>query len=143
MANLGAFTFSAPNLGIISEELNGAPGSIIWAAIVYVLMQGIGSKPITYFTHQPFGAEFQLADTFIGRVTDIFGRRWIFVGTAFLGVTGDIICARAKNIPTIVVGYTFIGGGTCSPFHCKTTWPSLTEVDRSDCRAGFLCFRDC
>lgn len=53
MANLGAFTFSAPNLGIISAELNGAPGSITWAAIVYVLMQGIGSKLIIPVTYQP------------------------------------------------------------------------------------------
>jgi hypothetical protein len=44
MANLGAFTLAAPNLGVVSIDLRGSPGSITWAAIVYVLMQGVGSE---------------------------------------------------------------------------------------------------
>jgi hypothetical protein len=42
-------------------------------------------------------------------VSDIFGRRWIFVGGAALGVLGNIICAAAQNIPTLIGGTTIIG----------------------------------
>jgi hypothetical protein len=42
-------------------------------------------------------------------VSDIFGRRWIFVGGAALGVIGSIICATAQNVTTLIVGTTIMG----------------------------------
>jgi len=47
--------------------------------------------------------------TIIGRVSDIFGRRWIFVGGAALGVLGAIICAVAQNVTMLIVGTTIMG----------------------------------
>lgn len=47
--------------------------------------------------------------TIIGRITDIFGRRWIFVGGAALGVIGSIICATAQSVNALIGGTTIIG----------------------------------
>lgn len=47
--------------------------------------------------------------TIIGRVTDIFGRRWVFVGGAALGVIGSIICATARSVNALIGGTTIIG----------------------------------
>lgn len=47
--------------------------------------------------------------TIIGRVTDIFGRRWVFVGGAALGIIGSIICATAQSVNALIGGTTIIG----------------------------------
>lgn len=47
--------------------------------------------------------------TIIGRLSDMFGRRWIFVGGAFLGVVGSIVCALASSVPMLIGGMTIIG----------------------------------
>lgn len=47
--------------------------------------------------------------TIVGRVTDIFGRRYVFVGGAALGVIGSIICATAQSVNALIGGTTIIG----------------------------------
>lgn len=47
--------------------------------------------------------------TIIGRVSDIFGRRWVFVGGAALGIIGSIVCATARDVNTLIGGTTIIG----------------------------------
>ena len=47
--------------------------------------------------------------TIIGRVTDIFGRRWVFTGGTFLGIIGSVVCATAQNVNTLIGGMTIIG----------------------------------
>jgi MFS family permease len=45
----------------------------------------------------------------VGRISDIFGRRWIFIGGAALGVIGSIVSATAQSISTLIGGMTLIG----------------------------------
>ena len=45
----------------------------------------------------------------VGRLSDIFGRRYFFLGGNVLGIIGMIMCAVAKSIPTIIGGNVFIG----------------------------------
>jgi MFS family permease len=49
--------------------------------------------------------------TLIGRISDIFGRRWVFAGGSIVGLIGSIICAVAQDIPTLIGGTTLIGIG--------------------------------
>ena len=49
--------------------------------------------------------------TLVGRISDIFGRRWVFAGGSIVGLIGSIICAVAKDIPTLIGGTTLIGIG--------------------------------
>jgi hypothetical protein len=62
----------------------------VWVALTYTLTSAV-------------------ALTIIGRVTDIFGRRWVFVGGAALGVIGSIVCATAQSINALIGGTTIIG----------------------------------
>ncbi|KAJ4301116.1 hypothetical protein N0V90_003206 [Kalmusia sp. IMI 367209] len=45
----------------------------------------------------------------VGRLSDIFGRRWFMIGGGVLGIIGSIINATAKDINTILGGTVFIG----------------------------------
>ncbi|PGH10485.1 hypothetical protein AJ80_07528 [Polytolypa hystricis UAMH7299] len=47
--------------------------------------------------------------TLVGRLGDIFGRRWFMIGGSILGAIGSIINATAHDIPTIIGGTVFIG----------------------------------
>lgn len=53
-----------------------------------------------------------------GRLSDIFGRRWFVVGACFFCCLGNIICATAKDVNTIIAGMIFcgIGGGVLVSF---------------------------
>lgn len=46
---------------------------------------------------------------FLRRLSDIFGRRYFFIGGTLLGVIGSAICSRAQSIPTLIGGQTLIG----------------------------------
>jgi MFS family permease len=52
--------------------------------------------------------------TIVGRVSDIFGRRWIFIGGAALGVIGSIVGATAKNVSTLIGATSIIGIGAAT-----------------------------
>jgi MFS family permease len=38
----------------------------------------------------------------VGRITDIFGRRWIFIMGNLVSLIGSIVGATANNIPTLI-----------------------------------------
>ncbi|KAH8736418.1 fungal trichothecene efflux pump-domain-containing protein [Ilyonectria robusta] len=72
-------------LGLMAGDAN-----IIWVALTYTLTSAVTL-------------------TIIGRVTDIFGRRWVFVGGAFLGIIGSIVCATAQSVNSLIGGMTITG----------------------------------
>lgn len=45
----------------------------------------------------------------MGRLSDIFGRRWFMITGQIMAIIGTIICATAKNIKTVIGGTVFIG----------------------------------
>ncbi|PYH42883.1 trichothecene efflux pump [Aspergillus saccharolyticus JOP 1030-1] len=45
----------------------------------------------------------------VGRLGDIFGRRYILIGGQVLGLIGAIVCATAKNVPTVIGGSVLCG----------------------------------
>ncbi|CAI6342481.1 unnamed protein product [Periconia digitata] len=89
MAGVAAFGYAAPILSIINADIGPDP-NINWVALSYTLTSAV-------------------AITIVGRVSDIFGRRWVFVGGAFLGVIGAIVCATAQSVNTLIGGTTICG----------------------------------
>ncbi|KAH8650071.1 fungal trichothecene efflux pump [Xylariales sp. PMI_506] len=49
--------------------------------------------------------------TILGRLSDLFGRRWFFIGGNVLALVGIIVCAFAKNINSIIIGSAVYGLG--------------------------------
>ncbi|KAJ5106234.1 hypothetical protein N7456_002909 [Penicillium angulare] len=45
----------------------------------------------------------------VGRFGDIFGRRYFLIGGQFFGLIGAIVCATAKNVPTVIGGSALCG----------------------------------
>jgi len=88
-SSTAGFALVAPVLGQIDVAL-GPSASITWLAYVYTICLAVGLL-------------------LVGRLSDLFGRRWFFVVGTFLGVLGGIIGATAKTIPVLIGGQTLIG----------------------------------
>jgi MFS family permease len=71
MASTGGFALVAGVLGEINASV-GPSASIIWLALVYTTCLAVGLL-------------------LVGRLSDIFGRRWFFIGGTFLGVVGATV----------------------------------------------------
>ncbi len=92
MCGVAGFSFIAPLLAIVNDDL-GPSEDINWVALTYTLTGAVGLM-------------------IVGRLTDIFGRRWFFVVGSALALIGSIVCAVPPNIPAMIAGETLIGLGS-------------------------------
>jgi MFS family permease len=79
----------APLLGIINEDIGPDP-NYVWIALCYILTLAIGQ-------------------VLVGRLSDIFGRRWFCISGSVLALLGCIISAVATNIPMLIGGTVLVG----------------------------------
>lgn len=105
---VGGFAFAAPILSYINEDIGPDP-NLTWVALTYTLTTGV-------------------CLILVGRLSDLFGRRWFMIGGACLGTLGTIVCATAKDIPALIAGETLVGlGASCQiSFACKPRTSFLT-----------------
>jgi MFS family permease len=90
-AGVSGFAYAAPILAIINNDIGPDP-NIVWVALVYTLTSAV-------------------CITLVGRISDIFGRRYMFIGGAIIGLVGSIVCARATSVNMMIGGMTLIGIG--------------------------------
>ena len=85
---------AAPILLVINADVGPNP-NFVWIALGYTLPLAIGQ-------------------TLIGRLSDLFGRRYFFIVGSTIALVGSIVCATAKNVPAIIGGTVLIGVGAAS-----------------------------
>lgn len=99
-AAVGGFALIAPILTLVNSDIGPDP-NINWVAPVYVICLTVGL-------------------TLVGRLSDIFGRRWFFICGTTLGLIGCIVCATAQNVPALIGGEVLVGlaaaSGVSYPF---------------------------
>lgn len=102
LAGTAGFGYAAPILGVINADIGPSP-YLSWVAITYTLCVAVGL-------------------TLVGRLTDLFGRRYFFIGGSLLGTIGSIVCSRAQSINVLIGGTTLIGLGAATQlsFHFVT-----------------------
>ncbi|OAG09823.1 MFS general substrate transporter [Paraphaeosphaeria sporulosa] len=86
---VGGFGLAAPNLALINNEIGPDP-NISWVSLVYTLTLAIGLL-------------------LVGRLSDLFGRRWFFIGAAGLSLIGCVVSATAQNVQALIAGTAIIG----------------------------------
>lgn len=90
----GAFaTYLMPvtSLAILNTPaLIGVSANSTWVALSWTLLSAVSF-------------------TLLGRLSDIFGRRWFFAGSTFSAVIGSIIGATATKIDTLIAASVFLG----------------------------------
>ena len=92
MAATGGYALIAPLLGLINNEL-GPSHNITWVALANLHCQAV-----TFLV--------------IGRLSDIFGRRWFFIIGSIIGLIGSILGATAQSVNQHIGAQVFIGVAT-------------------------------
>ena len=83
-AGNAGFAYAGPILPIINPDLGPDP-NVQWVALVHPVGLSTGM-------------------TIVGRLGDLFGRRWFFIIGAFLALLGTLISALAVNLNMLIVG---------------------------------------
>ena len=66
--------------------------------------------------------------TLVGRLSDIFGRRWFFIGSTLLAVIGCAVGATAPNIETLIGASTLMGLGAAAQLSFYYTLTELVPI---------------
>ncbi|KXJ90410.1 fungal trichothecene efflux pump [Microdochium bolleyi] len=71
----------------------------------------IGPSPYLSWVNIARTLSLSFAFTILGRLSDLFGRRWFFIGGNIIALVGIIVCAFAPNINTLIAGSAIYGLG--------------------------------
>lgn len=88
-AGSGGFSLAAPVLDDINQEIGPDP-DITWVSLAWTLTQGVSTL-------------------IIGRLSDVFGRRWIFVFASLLGTAGAIWGSQATSVKQLIGATVLLG----------------------------------
>jgi EmrB/QacA subfamily drug resistance transporter len=97
-AGIGAFallqSLVIPVLSTVQAELHTSQSAVTWVLTAYLLSASV-MTPI------------------LGRVGDIYGKKWVFVGTLAALAVGSVLAAVAPNLGVMIVARTIqgLGGG--------------------------------
>lgn len=79
-----------------------------------MINEDVGPDPRYTWIALVYNASLAVCIAPLGRISDIFGRRYWFIGCGALSVLGCIVCATAKSIPILIGGNVFLGIGSAS-----------------------------
>jgi MFS family permease len=82
LCGVSAFGYAAPLLSIINAELGPDP-MFVWVSLVYNVTLSVGL-------------------VMVGKLSDVFGRRYFFIGGQVFGVIGSIVCANSTSVPMLI-----------------------------------------
>ncbi|OAA60363.1 Fungal trichothecene efflux pump [Niveomyces insectorum RCEF 264] len=119
-AGVAGFGYAAPILTEINNDLGPDP-NIVWVSLTYTLTSAVFL-------------------TIIGRVSDIFGRRWVFIGGAAFGLVGSIVAATAQNVGALIAGSTIIGIGASAQLSYYYVMGEIVPMEYRFAGNGFLYF---
>lgn len=91
VASFGTYLMPVTALSILNTpQFIGPSSNSTWVALAWTLLSAV-SFPL------------------VGRLSDIFGRRWFFIGSTGAAVVGSIIGATANYIDTLIAASVFLG----------------------------------
>lgn len=88
-AGSGGFSLAAPVLSSINQDIGPDP-DVTWVSLSWTLTQGISTLVVS-------------------RLSDIFGRRWIFIFASLIGTIGAIWASQATSIKQLIGATVLLG----------------------------------
>ncbi|TRX95059.1 hypothetical protein FHL15_004144 [Xylaria flabelliformis] len=97
---LGALAVSTSPCSVGTTRIGKTDDAVRPGPSPYISWVNIGRTLALSFTY-----------TILGRLSDLFGRRWFFIIGNVVALVGIIVCSTAQNINTLIVGSTVYGIG--------------------------------
>ncbi|KAK3672123.1 hypothetical protein LTR78_008094 [Recurvomyces mirabilis] len=119
-ANFSGFIMPVTALGLIEAELGASPNAV-WISLGWVLLSGVSF-------------------VLLGRLSDIFGRRWFFTGSTLLSLVGAIIGATAQNINVLIAASVFLGMGSAGQISFNYSVGELVPIRHRFAANGIIYF---
>ena len=110
--------YAAPILAKINESV-GPDDRYVWISLVYTVCSAVWF-PI------------------VGRLGDIFGRRYLMILGALFGLIGSIICATAHNVMTLIGGNVFLGSASAFQLSFSYVLQELLPMKYRYLGSGFI-----
>ncbi|EPE03357.1 trichothecene efflux pump [Ophiostoma piceae UAMH 11346] len=107
-AGVGGYSLVAPILSYINADI-GPDDNINWVALSYTLTSAVGLL-------------------LFGRLSDLFARRWFFIGGSVVALVGSIVCATANSINMLIGGETLLGFAAASQLSYGFTLGELLPI---------------
>ncbi|KAH7067151.1 fungal trichothecene efflux pump [Paraphoma chrysanthemicola] len=106
-ADLGKSYFTSLNfigtvIATCLAQISGYLGWVLPANTLSLINAAIGPSPDIIWVGISWTAGFAIGFTLVGRLSDIFGRRWFFIAASVLGLIGTIIGAAAQSINMLI-----------------------------------------
>lgn len=105
---IGASTSTAfyPMIAVGFSFMNKDLGERIWSSTfsTYLSNGSIGPSQDAVWIILSFTLCQSMVFPILGRLGDLFGRRWLFLGSYFLCFIGFLISGRAKTMGTLIAG---------------------------------------
>ncbi|KAI1076195.1 trichothecene efflux pump [Whalleya microplaca] len=71
----------------------------------------IGPSPYIAWVNIARTLSLSFTYTVVGRLSDLFGRRWFFIGGNIVALVGIIVCSAAQNVDSLIIGSAIYGLG--------------------------------
>lgn len=91
-------------------------GFILATPILVQLSEKLGGENITFWIPSGWGAAAAVGFSIAGRLSDVFGRRYVILVGQLLTIIGGAIACSAKSMNQLIAGEVILGGsiGTVS-----------------------------
>ncbi|KAB5511539.1 fungal trichothecene efflux pump [Coniochaeta sp. 2T2.1] len=97
------------------------------SAILAVINNDLGpSKSIAWWSIARTAAQ-SVTFTLVGRLSDIFGRRWFFIGGNLVALIGTVITAASMSVPQLIIGAAITGIGEAVQNSYNIALPELVK----------------
>ncbi|KAF2278923.1 fungal trichothecene efflux pump [Westerdykella ornata] len=98
-----SLAFTGTVIAVCLSQISGYLGWVLPSNTLLLINQAIGPSPDIIWVPVSWTAGLAVGFPLVGRLSDIFGRRWFCIWASLLGLVGTIIGACAQSINMLIV----------------------------------------